>query len=182
MRIRLSTPSGAYTLPGLSSGIGRVVTSGWELTSIVAVQSGTPFWVVCANATSCDYNVDGLLYDIPNKPATDFTGSHSRQQFKSGIFTQADFSLPTAGQEGNLPRNIYRNPGYLQIHASVLKNTHLPWIGEQGNLQFSFDFLNVLNRANLGPVDNNIADGSAFGTVHSALSGRQIQLGVRVSF
>jgi Carboxypeptidase regulatory-like domain/TonB dependent receptor-like, beta-barrel len=181
VRQRLSL-SGAYTLPGLSSGIGRVVTSGWELTSIVAVQSGTPFWVVCANATSCDYNVDGLLYDIPNKPATDFTGSHSRQQFKSGIFTQADFSVPTAGQEGNLPRNIYRNPGYLQIDASVLKNNHLPWIGEQGNLQFRFDFLNVLNRANLGPVDNNIADGSAFGTVHSALSGRQIQLGVRVSF
>jgi len=68
------------------------------------------------------------------------------------------------------------------VDASVLKNNKIPWIGEQGNLQFRFDFLNVLNRANLGAVDNNMADGGAFGTVHSALSGRQIQLGVRVSF
>ncbi len=173
--------SGVYTIPGLRSGIGRVVTSGWEVTSIMAIQSGTPFWVVCANASTCDYNVDGLFYDIPNKPSANFTGSHSRDQFKSGIFTVTDFPVPTSVQEGNLPRNIYRNPGYVQVDASVLKNNHLPWIGEQGNLQFRFDFLNVLNRANLGGVDNNLAD-AGFGTVHSALSGRQIQLGVRVSF
>jgi hypothetical protein len=54
--------------------------------------------------------------------------------------------------------------------------------GEQGNLQFRFDFLNLLNRANLGAVDNNMAEVGAFGRVHSALSGRQIQLGARVSF
>jgi hypothetical protein len=174
--------SGMYTLPGLKSGIGRVVTSGWEISSIAAIQSGTPFWAVCSGPLSCDYNNDGLGYDIPDRPTTNFTGSHSRQQFKNGIFTLADFAAPTSGQEGNLPRNIYRNPGYLQIDASVLKNNKIPWIGEQGNLQFRFDFLNALNRANLGGVDNNMADVGSFGTVHSALSGRQIQLGVRVSF
>ena len=179
--------SGVYTLPGLRSGIGRVLTSGWELTSIAVIQSGTPFWIINTNGPAAplypgDYNNDGLYYDIPNKPSANFTGSHSRQQFKNGIFTQTDFPVPTGGQEGNLPRNVYRNPGYLQVDASVLKNNKLPWIGEQGNLQFRFDFLNVLNRANLGPVDNNMADIGSFGAVHSALSGRQIQLGARVSF
>ncbi|PYV80899.1 MAG: hypothetical protein DMG93_17305 [Acidobacteria bacterium] len=179
--------SATYTFPGLKSGIGRVITSGWELTSIAAIQSGTPFWVINTNSLTApvnpgDYNNDGLSYDIPDRPTTNFTGSHSRQQFKSGIFTQTDFPVPTLAGEGNLPRNIYRNPGYLQVDASVLKNNKIPWTGEQGNLQFRFDFLNVLNRANLGAVDNNMADGGAFGTVHSALSGRQIQLGVRVSF
>lgn len=173
--------SGLYTLPGLRSGIGRVLTSGWELTSIAVVQSGTPFWVICSGAPSCDYNNDGLFYDIPNTPSTSFMGSHSRSQFKSGIFTVSDFPVPTNGQEGSLPRNTYRNPGYLQVDASVLKNDKLPWLGEQGNLQFRFDFLNVLNRANLGSVDNNMTD-AGFGTVHSALTGRQIQLGVRISF
>lgn len=173
--------SGVYTLPGIKNGVGRVLTAGWELSSIAVVQSGTPFWVICSGPLSCDYNNDGLAYDIPDKPTSDFTGSHSRQQFKAGIFKPSDFPAPTGGLEGNLPRNTYRNPGYLQVDASVLKNNKIPWIGEQGNLQFRFDFLNVLNRANLGAVDNNMAD-TGFGAVHSALSGRQIQLGVRVSF
>ena len=179
--------SETYTFPGMSSGIAKGITSGWELTGIAAIQSGTPFWVVCAGSfitqttTPCDFNHDGALYDIPNKPSTDFTGSHSRQAYINGIFTAADFPVPTAGTEGNLPRNMYRNPGLVQVDASVLKNNHLPWLGEQGNLQFRFDFLNVFNHVNLGSVDNNLAD-ATFGRVTSALSPRQIQLGLRISF
>ena len=41
---------------------------------------------------------------------------------------------PLGGAEGSLKRNIYRNPGLIQVDASVLKNTHVPWLGEQGNL------------------------------------------------
>ena len=100
--------------------------------------------------------------------------SSARAQF-------ADFPAPTAGTEGKLPRNIYRNPGLVQVDASVLKNNHLPWLGEQGNLQFRFDFLNLFNHVNLGSVDNNLAD-ATFGRVTSALSPRQIQLGLRISF
>lgn len=180
VRNRVSA-SGLYTIPGLNSGVGRAVTSGWELTSIIVAQSGTPFWVICSGNALCDYNNDGLFYDIPDSPTTNFTGSHSRQQFKAGIFKPSDFPAPTSGQEGNLPRNTFRNPGYLQVDASVLKNNKLPWLGEQGNLQFRFDFLNLLNRANLGPVDNNTND-LGFGAVHTALQGRQIELGARVSF
>src|SRR5207237_6942615 len=60
--------SGLYTLPGLHSGIGRVITSGWELTTIAAIQSGTPFCVVCANATSCHCHFHGLNYAIAHEP------------------------------------------------------------------------------------------------------------------
>ncbi len=172
--------SGTYSFPGLKSGVGRVITSGWELTSIAVVQTGTPFWVICTGAPSCDYNNDGNFYDIPGKPSSDFTGSHSRESFRNGIFSPTDFPVPS-GQEGDLPRNIYRNPGLVQIDASVLKNNKIPLLGEQGNLQFRFDFLNAPNRVNLGTVHNNLLDGS-FGKVTSALSARQIQLGVRVSF
>ena len=172
--------SGMYTLPGLKSGVGKVITSGWEVTSIAVAQSGTPYWVICSGSAACDYNNDGLFYDIPNTPSASLGGSHSRQQFKSGIFTVADFPVPT-GAEGNLARNSYRNPGYLQVDASVLKNNHLPWLGEAGNFQLRFDFLNLFNRANLGAVNNNLA-ASGFGQVTSALSGRQIQLGAKILF
>jgi hypothetical protein len=95
--------------------------------------------------------------------------------------TAADFPVPAPGTEGNEPRNIYRNPGMLQIDASLLKNTHLPHLGDQGNLQFRFDFINLFNHVNLGPVDPNIAD-STFGRSTTALSGRALQLGVRFAF
>ena len=192
-----------------------MLTDGWELSSIVAVQTGTPFWAIdnrppdvmcnqggpptpCSSAAagspvimpnvlapdSGDYNLDGVNYDIPNKPSQNFSGSHSRSAYINGLFTVADFTQPTQGAQGSEPRNTYRNPGMIQVDASVLKNNHLPWLGQQGNLQFRFDFLNVFNHGNLGGVDPNMADGT-FGKVTSTLNpfdARKIELGLRISF
>jgi len=179
--------SGLYQVPGLKSGVGKVLTSGWELSSIIAIQTGTPFWVHNTNPPTAavnpgDYNRDGLNWDIPNAPAQNFTGSHSRSTYRNGIFTASDFPAPTIGEQGNLERNIYRNPGLSQVDASLLKNNHLPWLGEESNLQFLFDFLNLFNHVNLGPVNADMANGNLFGKATTALGARQIQLGIRVSF
>ncbi len=178
--------SGAYTLPGFKSGVAKVVTSGWEITSIAAIQSGTPFWVYNTNSPTAavnpgDYNLDGNNYDVPNMATQNFTGSHSRQAYEAGLFTAADFPAPASGLEGNEPRNIYRNPGMFQVDASVLKSTHIPHLGDEGNLQLRFDFINLFNHVNLGPVDPNMAD-TTFGRSTTALSGRALQLGARFAF
>ena len=207
--------SGVYTLPGMKSGIAKVLTDGWELSSIIAVQTGTPFWVIdnrppdvmcnqagtptpCSSAAagspvitpnviapdSGDYNLDGMNYDIPVMPSQNFGGSHSRSAYINGLFTVAAFAQAPQGTQGSEPRNIYRNPGMFQADASVLKNNHLPWLGEQGSLQLRFDFLNVFNHGNLGSVDPNMADGT-FGKVTSTLNpydARKIELGLRISF
>lgn len=176
--------SGSYTLPGLSNGVGRVLTSGWEVSSIAVAQSGTPFWVVnnLPLTAGGDYNADGNNWDIPNMPSTNFTGSHSREAYINGLFTTADFPAPTPGSEGNLPRNIYRNPGYFQVDASLLKNNRFPLLGEQGNLQLRIDFLNLFNHVNLGDVNNFFSEGSNFGKVTSALPARQLQLQAKFVF
>lgn len=225
--------SGAYTLPGVGEGIVKELTSGWEASSIIAIQTGTPFWVIdnrslsimCssdgtltgASLGACptgppataqspfvqpvtgvspsfsnpngyvlapgsgDYNLDGTSYDVPNLPSQNFTGSHGKSAYLNGLFSASDFPQPAAGTEGNEPRNIYRNPGMVQFDASVLKNNHLPWLGEQGNLQLRFDFINLFNHMNLGLVDPNLGD-PGFGKVSNALASRQLQLGLRVSF
>ncbi|HTU32316.1 MAG TPA: carboxypeptidase regulatory-like domain-containing protein [Candidatus Acidoferrum sp.] len=180
VRQRLSF-SGLYNIPGMKSGFGEVITNGWEVSSLAAIQSGTPFWVVCGGGSTCDYNNDGVIYDIPDAPSANFTGSHSRDAYKSGLFTASDFPVPAADTEGNLQRNIYRNPGYFQVDASVIKNTHVPWLGEGGNFQLRFEFLNLFNVANLGAVDANLAD-TTFGKVTTALQARQIELAARISF
>jgi len=175
--------SGSYTIPGFANGVAKVLTSGWEVSSIIAVQTGTPFWVfTTASATGGgDYNRDGNNWDVPNAPSQNFAGSHSRSAYINGLFTAADFPVPTVGTEGNLPRNIDRNPGMFQVDAALLKNNHIPWIGEAGNLQLRFDFINVLNHGNLGSVDANMADGT-FGKSTAALPARSLQLGIRVAF
>jgi hypothetical protein len=178
--------SGVYTLPGFSSGIASVFTKGWSLSSIIVAQSGTPFWVVNTNPPTAavnpgDYNLDGTNYDIPNLPTFGCNASYGRNNYINGLFTASDFPAPTGTVQGNEPRNCYRNPGLVNVDASVAKNTHIKWLGEAGNLQLRFDFLNLFNHSNLGPVDADIADGN-FGKVTSALPARQIQLIARISF
>lgn len=175
--------SGIYTLPGFSSGFAKVLTAGWSLSSIIVAQSGTPFWVVNGGnlLSGGDYNADGTNYDIPNAPSFGCNVSYGRSAYKKGLFAASDFSAPAPLTQGSEPRNCYRNPGMVNVDASVAKNTHLPWLGEAGNLQLRFDFLNIFNHANLGPVDGNMAD-HTFGQVTSALPARQIQLIARISF
>jgi hypothetical protein len=156
------------------------------LNSIIVAQSGTPFWVVNTNSPTApvnagDYNLDGTNYDIPNKPTFGCSASNSRSAFRSGLFAASDFPVPAPLTEGDLPRNCYRNPGMFEVDASVAKDTHISKLGEAGNLQLRFDFVNLFNRANLGPVDGNMAD-LTFGRVTSALPARQIQLIARISF
>ena len=175
--------SGVYTVPGFTSGFAKVLTSGWTLSSIIVAQSGTPFWVIDNRSLIAggDYNADGTNYDVPNAPSSGCNVSYGRSAYINGLFTASDFPAPTAGTEGNEPRNCYRNPGMINVDSSVAKNTHLPWIGEAGNLQLRFDFLNIFNHSNLGPVDPNLGDAN-FGKVTSALGARQIQLSARISF
>ncbi len=175
--------SAVYEIPGLKSGIGKALTSGWEVSVIAAVQSGTPFWVYTSAPFGAggDYNADGVNFDIPNAPSNYCSGSYGEHAYLNGLFAPGTFSAPPPGTEGNVQRNSCRNPGLVGIDSSVLKNTHIPGLGEAGRLQLRFDFVNVLNHVNLTGVDPNLAD-ATFGRSTSALNPRTIQLGARISF
>jgi hypothetical protein len=184
--------SGTVTLPApfSTSRIAKTVLGGWELGLLGTAQTGTPFSVVNQDAFAMDasgnniggdYNADGYAYDYPNAPSADYTGSHTRQQYLNGLFTADEFPAPAVGARGTLKRHTYRNPGYFGINTSVIKNQHLPMLGEQGSLQLRFEFFNVLNRVNLGSVDNSMTSGT-FGKVTSAMDPRVIQLGARIQF
>jgi len=175
--------SGSYTVPGMKSGVGKVLTSGWQLALISAIQSGTPFWVYTSAAYGAggDYNADGVNYDIPNASSGYCSGSYGEQNYIYGLFAPGTFTAPAPGTEGNVKRNSCRNPGLVEVDASVLKNTHIRWLGEQGSLQLRFDFVNILNHVNLTGVDPNLAD-ATFGRSISVLNPRTIQLGARLAF
>jgi hypothetical protein len=72
------------------------VLGGWGINAIVSLQSGRPFDVYCGQAwyNGCDFNMDGLAYDRPNRPAGIKTSGFSNQQFVDGLFGNPQLDIP----------------------------------------------------------------------------------------
>ena len=191
--------AGTWHLPSPSGGSGfkRALLNGWMIAGIGIFESGPPINIVNRAAfqavrdengrfiaylpNSGDYNGDGFNYDYPNGPAQDFTGSHSRDEYVAGIFTAADFPRPEAGTLGDLPRFLYRGPGFAQVDLGFIKNVRFPVVGSNGGLQFRVDLFNVLNRVNLANVNGDL-NSATFGRSTGTFQPRVVQFGVRVSY
>jgi hypothetical protein len=185
--------AGNYQFPDYNQAKGFVgrVASGWQLSGTGILQSGTPFTVstnaafspVSTNgaytgytAGSGDYNADGDNFDYPN--VTSYHYSTSRQSYLHGLFPVSNFPQPTFGSEGNELANQFRQPGFAQWDAAILKNTS---ITERISLQLRFEFFNLFNRTNLNNVDANLPDGN-FGRATGQYTPRFMQIGGNVVF
>ena len=193
----------SYQLPGLNGGHGLLgrIASGWEISSLTALQSGLPFTVYSGHALSVakdgngntiylpdsgDFNADGDNNDFPN--VSSYHISTSRRSYINGVFphcsgTNLDgcgpFAFPQIGQEGNEQVNQFRNPGFAQVDATFKKVTS---ITERVKLDLRLDFFNLFNRVNLTGVNADAASGSVFGSSTSTQIPRQGQLGARLEF
>jgi len=88
--------SGVWNVPApKGSGLAHALGGGWSLNTIVSLQSGRPFDVYCGQAwfNGCDFNMDNLAYDRPNRPAGLKTSGFSNQQFESGAFGNPNLSF-----------------------------------------------------------------------------------------
>ncbi len=161
-------------------------------------QTGTPFSVVCNNRgfiairdaagniignSGCDFNADNFLgNDRPNVPAFgDSKSGLSNDDYLNGIFTAADFPIPTPGQPGALGRNTFQGPRYLNVDLMLAKVIRTPWVGSDGNLQLRIETFNLFNTLNLNNPDNNMIN-TTFGRSTSAQPGRIVQFSTRFSF
>jgi hypothetical protein len=96
-------------------------------------------------------------------------------------FNTADFVQPAQNTFGNSGRDILYGPGLQQVNVSLGKGFRLPFLGEAGKIQIRADSYNVLNHSNFRLPDPNIGS-AAQGTITSALTSRNIQLGARLTF
>lgn len=174
-------------LPGYHNGRGFVgrVLSGWSITGTSVAQSGNPFTIYTTLGPSLvngklnlggDYNADGFNLDYPN--VSTYQLPNSRQAYLNGLIPASIISIPAPGTEGNEKPNQYRNPGFFETDASLLKDTV---ITERLSLQLRFEFYNLFNYANLNGVDSNMADGT-FGKSTSQANPRWMQVGARITF
>ena len=152
---------------------------GWQLSGFGVLQSGFPVTVNNTAFPAGDYNADGTAFDRPDTPAPEVPRSGwTRQQFLSGIFPASAFPIPVKETNGNLGRNTFQGPGFLEIDATLAKTFNLT---ERFHLQIRCDAFNVLNRVNLNNPVLDLSSGN-FGQSTSALSPRQFQAGARFEF
>ena len=170
-----------YEVPQFHSSEGFVgrTLSGWSLNGTAIAQSGTPFNVFTSAsfAAGGDYNADGDNNDYPDV-ASYIQKTGRTDYLHTGTVQKSNFTAPTPGTEGNEQFNSFRNPGFEQWDASLLKNTR---IVENVNFQLRFEFFNLFNRPNLNGVQTNLTNGN-FGRSTSQATPRYLQLGANLTF
>jgi len=94
------TLTGLWNIPA-PKGVGTLskVLGGWGLNTILSLQSGRPFDVYCGAAWffGCDFNMDGLNYDRPNRPVGIKTAGLSNSQFVNGLFGNPALTFSPSG-------------------------------------------------------------------------------------
>jgi hypothetical protein len=138
-----------YELP--SSGSRPRLGSGWELNSIVTIQSGRPIPIANSTDTSGRFYfnqrpnvVAGVNPILPNwTPST-------------GYLNPLAFIQPAYGTFGDLGRDSIFGPGYANVDFSITKNTRLT---ERLNLQLRVEFFNIFNHPNFALPANTIIPG-----------------------
>jgi hypothetical protein len=188
-----------YDLPGPKGpGAKSKLLGGWQAGTVIILQKGTPYSVyntlpfepvynaagtTIIGNTGGDYNADGLNYDYPDEPSFGRFKKGNKQEFLSGIFTASQFPAPALGQEGNLGRNSYIGPGYINCDFNVVKATPIPWFwnDEAAKFEFRADFFNLFNNVNLQNPDGSMSDGT-FGLSTAVYPARNIQFGLKIIF
>jgi hypothetical protein len=126
---------------------------GWNLGSIVIMQSGQPFSILSTRTT---LPVSGVGYTYLNYSGTD-RSIGSIQKLGNGVFyftpaQIAQFSFPAAFQLGNSGRNVFRNPAFYETDISLSKSFK---ITERQSISLRGEAYNLFNHPNFGFTGNS---------------------------
>lgn len=161
---------GIYELPFE----GNQLAEGWQVGTIVQIQTGNPVNIITSNAT-----VNG----VPNTLRPDVSGPVDTIGSVDRWFDTSPF-LPVA-RFGNLGRNVVIGPGFNNVDFSALKNTRL---SETVTLQFRAEVFDLFNHPSFGQP-GRVVGTPAFGRITNTRfptgdsgSSRQLQFALKLMF
>jgi outer membrane receptor protein involved in Fe transport len=148
-----------YSVPVLHA-LPNLLAAGWQLNTVITVQSGRPIPIVNSNDTSGTFNyhqrpnvVQGVSPVLANWSPT------------TGYLNPLAFAQPADGTFGSLGRDQIYGPGFINFDFSVTKNIPLR---ERLMLQFRAEFFNIFNHPNFALPSNVITPGiNADGSLNS---------------
>lgn len=146
----------------------RKLVGGWQLNSILTLQSGEPIAITQAAAPYGG-----------NRPMVTGDPNIASPTIDRWFNTNA-FAPTPAFTYGNAPRNLprTRTDGLVDWDASVLKNIQLR---ERVRLQLRGEFFSFMNTPRFGGPGTALNTGD-FGVVRTASGARNIQLGMKIVF
>ena len=180
--------SGFYELPfgrgkkymSSANAIMDRVVGGWQINTIVTLQSGLPFTPYLASN-----GLNNGAFQLPNRIGSGALPNDQRtiqRWFNTSISpTDANraFDIPALYQFGNSGYDILRGPGLQTVDFAIHKN--IP-ITERVKLQIRGEGFNILNRANFA-LPNITLGAAASGSISSTITtSRQIQLVGKIEF
>jgi len=157
---------------------GNRLVEGWQLSTIVQLQSGNPVNLVTNNP---------LFTGVNNTIRPDVVGPIVILEDPNRWFDTSAFVAPTTptAHFGNLGRNVVIGPGFHNVDFSVLKNTK---INESLNVQFRTEIFDLFNHANFGQPGRvvgtptfGVITNTRFATGDSG-SSRQLQFALKLIF
>ncbi len=186
-------PYGAGQAWGSNAGkVANAALGGWEISSIVLVQSGKYFspsydgssWLQARNGNA-------------NRPncvagANPYTGNSGWAWENNAVYlNSAAFSVPAPGTYGNCPANSLVGPGAWSVNLGLHKSFSLT---EKVRIRLEGNFMNLFNHGNKGNPNPDLSAG--FGQITSVPSGaplfnpsvtnnngeRHIWVGARIQF
>jgi len=203
-----SAINGIWQVPVPQSfhGPAKAVLGGWELGSILKLNSGIPTTPLIGGDPLGVQNSGSDAFSIPNRVAGCDPVNHNFKSNPGGVFlgyiNYGCFTLPMATPEiaaqcvpfsaslpgtcsnllGNAGRNSVIGPSLVNLDFSVFKNIAVRKISEAFNVQFRAEFFNILNHANWGGPVSDPTNGS-FGLVTGKTNdSRQLQLSLKYIF
>ncbi len=168
--------SGIYDLPKLYKGDSHFVrqaVNGWELASILTLQSGTPFSVLTNENAFVQARADSVAGCNPALSGN--VESRLGKYFNTSCFTAAT----AVGDFGNTGRNILRGPNQRNVDISMIK--YFP-ITERTKLEFRAEFFNAFNTVSFANPVNILASANVGQIVATTTGPRVIQFAVKFNF
>ncbi len=171
--------SGIYDLPAFykgDSGLAKRVMNGWELSSILTLQSGAPFTVTCTSGSSTYNRADltGTSPDVSGDTESKLGGYFNTAAFKTTCANVAPY--------GTSPRNFLRGPGQKNVDFGIVK--FIP-VTERQKVEFRTEFFNAFNFVNFANPISTFTTGAPglLGQIVSTSTGpRVIQFALKYSF
>ena len=167
------------------NGIPSQVFGGWSISSIVTLQSGSPFGVQVNNGPRdiLGDQADGksLRPDLIANPR--LPGTLKGQPATGGVrgiqwFDPAAFAVPARFTHGNAPRTVMSGPGVVNFDIAVLKNFYF---AERHRLQFRCEMFNAFNTPNFEVPGSTLGAGG-FGISGAGASDRELQFALKYNW
>ncbi len=165
-------------------GLASTLIGGWQINSIVTLETGTPFSVTANDVSQTGGNHQSRASCIGNPYSGASTNpSQIVGNAAPGFFLNpAAFTTPAIGTFGTCAPRAYHGPGLENVDLSIFKQFLLT---ESWKLEFRSEFFNAFNHANFTNPNSSITPSQvgSFGKVMNTVTDpREIQFALKLYF